>query len=365
MNPLDRGSGGGAPPLSTPGSAGGGAIRLTALGALKLDGVISANGNPGLQGGGGGSGGSVWLTAGSISGNGAITANGGDGNANSGGGGGGRIAVEYGTNYFSGAIAARGGNGVNRGGAGTVYTKARNSAVGELVIDNGGQRGTNTSWLSTGMLDLTITGGAVVVPPFSPFLSNLMIGANSALVLSNQIELTVRGDALIQQGGVITADGAGYGPGQGPGAGRVADSQRGIIAGGGGYGGNGASGASATAFGGATYGSLTAAGWGSGGGGPGTIQARTGGAGGGSIQMFVNGTLTVLGRISANGSDGLQGGGGGSGGSINITAHALLGSGQISANGGMGGLQSGGGGGGRIAIVLSQPNIFNGIITAF
>ncbi|HZR16863.1 MAG TPA: hypothetical protein VFE51_06005 [Verrucomicrobiae bacterium] len=362
--PTTAGSGGGAPSSNLAGGAGGGAIHLMTSGALKLEGMITANGNPGLQGGGGGSGGSIWVSAGSISGNGAITANGGNGDGNGGGGGGGRILLDYGTNYFSGGLAARGGIGTNRGGAGTVYSRARNTNFGELVIDNGGQPGTNTSWLVTGTMDLTVTGGAVVAPPPSQVFSNLVIGSNSALVLSSQQQpLTVRGNVLIQPGGAITADGAGYGPGEGPGAGRVGVNQQGSSAGGGGYGGNGGSGTTATGTGGATYGSLTQPiVWGSGGGS--VAQSRSGGAGGGAIQMTVTGTVTVLGRISANGTAGQQGGGG-SGGSIYLTASALLGSGQISANGGRGGLQSGGGGGGRVAIILQQPNAFSGSITAF
>src|SRR6185312_11100449 len=106
-------------------------------------------------------------------------------------------------------VAARGGSGINRGGAGTIYSKARNSSFGALVIDNGGQPGTNTSWLLIGTIDLTVTGGAVVAPPVSQAFNNLVIGPSSALVLSGeQSFLTVHGDALIQPGGAITADGA-------------------------------------------------------------------------------------------------------------------------------------------------------------
>ena len=365
--PTDRGSGGGAASIASLGSAGGGAIHLTTLGSIQIDGIISANGNnAAATGAGGGSGGSVWLTAGKFSGNGIISANGGNGNGNGGGGGGGRIALTYGTNYFSGMLAARGGSGINRGGAGTIYTKANSNYVGELVIDNGGQAGTNTSWLSTTMVDLTITGGAVVTPPYTQIISNLTIGPGSALVLSNQLQLSVRGDATIQPGGAISADGGGYGPSQGPGAGRSGELAGGVTGGGGGYGGNGASGAGASAAGGSTYGSISAPlERGSGGGGFGTFQTGPGGVGGGAIQMQVSGTLTVQGRISANGNAGLQGGGGGSGGSIFITTGALLGGGLISANGGMGGPQSGGGGGGRISLIIGQANAFDGSITAF
>lgn len=82
--------------------------------------------------------------------------------------------------------------------------------------------------------------------------------------------------------------------------------------------------------------------------------------GGGQIEIVVQGTLTVDGRIVMNG----EGGGtptqsGGSGGSILITAAAFNGFGTIQADGGIGG-----GGGGRISInVTSNGNMFDGIMS--
>ncbi len=371
-SPVDRGSGGGGPYVeSNSGGAGGGALHLTVSGILDVDGLLTANGIRGVTpGGGGGSGGSLWLSVGTLTGLGTISANGGDGNGVGGGGGGGRIAIQYGANGFSGVLAARGGNGTNAGGAGTIYTKANSQANGQLVIDNGGQTATNTTWsTSPGVVDITVTGGAVAAPPYSQTIGNLLVGPGSALLVSNQL-LTIIGNATIQTGGAILADGTGFGPGQGQGAGRPGDTQIGSASGGGGYGGNGGNGASASPTGGTsgaggnTYGSLTApTDLGSGGG---SISIYgSAGAGGGAVRLNVSGALTVSGRISANGGSGAAvGSAGGSGGSIWLTVGMLSGSGLISANGGSGGGLSGGGGGGRISI-LSGSNVFAGSITAF
>ena len=122
---------------------------------LLLDGRISANGSPALaEGSGGGSGGSVWVTAGTLTGAGTISANGGMGNGfgltGGGGGGGGRIAIQYGVNLFFGVTTAQGGSGSAWGGAGTIYTIANSQSWGQVLVDNGGQSGTNTSWSSDG-----------------------------------------------------------------------------------------------------------------------------------------------------------------------------------------------------------------------
>ena len=121
-------------------------------GDALLDGQISADGAAGVTaGGGGGAGGSVWVTVGTLAGSGTISADGGMGNGvglgGGGGGGGGRIAVQYGVNLFFGAITALGGSGAGVGGAGTVYTKANSQPWGLVVADNGGQAGTNTTWM--------------------------------------------------------------------------------------------------------------------------------------------------------------------------------------------------------------------------
>src|SRR5207249_11763602 len=141
---------------------GGGALHLSVTGTLTVDVSLTANGRSALGPSGGGSGGSLWLTAGLLSGTGVIAANGGAGSSVAGGGGGGgRISISFLTNHFTGTLSARGGAGVNYGGAGTIYLLARNGGFPQVLVDNGGQRGTNTT-LTGSQFDLTLSGGAVV-----------------------------------------------------------------------------------------------------------------------------------------------------------------------------------------------------------
>src|ERR1019366_8173007 len=155
------------------------------------------------------------------------------------GGGGGRIAIQYGVYLFFGATSARGGSGAGWGGAGTIYTVANNQSYGQLLVDNGGRSGTNTTWSQLGTVDLTVKGGAVVTPPSSQTFGNLLVASSGWVSIVNQV-LTVTGNATIQTGGGILADGTGNAGGIGPGAGKpVATSSGG---GGGGYGGYGAAG---------------------------------------------------------------------------------------------------------------------------
>lgn len=96
--PSSPGGRGGVYSSSLTNGVGGAALRMNVGGLLRVDGLISANGLPGIAGGaGGGAGGSLWLTVGGLAGSGVICADGGDGQwPNGGGGGGGRIAVYYG-----------------------------------------------------------------------------------------------------------------------------------------------------------------------------------------------------------------------------------------------------------------------------
>jgi hypothetical protein len=117
-------------------------------------------------------------------------------------------------------------------------------------------------------------------------------------------------------------------------------------------------------LGGPAYGSPTAPVLPGSGGGTGFGPIPGGGEGGGAIRLHVGGTLTVNGRLAANGNSGLQdSSGGGSGGSIWVSAGLLAGNGQLTADGGWGELFSGGGGaGGRIA-TYSLGNTFSGSIS--
>ncbi|HOX55407.1 MAG TPA: hypothetical protein P5205_01285 [Candidatus Paceibacterota bacterium] len=367
--PLGMGSGGGTYPPYLVGGAGGANIRLDVMGSLQVDGRISAGGMPGASAdAGGGSGGSILLTVGALSGTGIIAADGGAGIGLGGGGGGGRIAITYTSTTFSGTMSARGGGGYAWGGAGTIYTKANNQSWGQLIVDNGGQAGTNTSWQPGGTLDLTVRNGAVVSPPQGPqSFRNLVVASNAWVSLSKHT-LFVAGDATILAGGGIVADGAGYPANQGPGAGGYRHSEYGYVGSGAGHAGYGAPGGTSPApAGGTNYGSVTAPeDSGSGGGAypPLPFNVPGSSAGGGAIRLSVAGMLLVNGRISADGNASAgQGGGGGSGGSVWLTTGTLAGNGVISASGGAGTEVGGGGGGGRIALYFGA-NTFSGTTTA-
>jgi hypothetical protein len=374
FSPGELGSGGGGNPsqdyYGSPGSPGGGAVRLTVGGTLSLDGIISANGaDTPPEGGGGGSGGSIWLTVGTMTGSGSISANGGSANPLlGGGGGGGRVAIYYSTNLFTGAISAHGGDGAKAGGAGTIYSQPPNES-GHLLIDNGGRNGTTPLVnIFSGTQSLTIGGGARALFSGSLTVGDLLINSNSLMTTYPQqqgtLALTVTRNATIESGAGIIADSLGYPAGQGPGGGGYSVYSFTNFGGGGGHGGYGGAGLFANARGGNAYGSMDSPNTpGSGGGG---FSTPAGGAGGGVIQLNVNGTLQLDGTISADGGDGLGlGGGGGAGGSIAVRAGAITGSGIFSANGGnANGPNGGGGGGGRIAVYYST-NDFSGAITAY
>jgi hypothetical protein len=196
--------------------SGGGAIRLTVGGELRINGNISATGSNGVNTrSGGGAGGSIWLTAQTISGSGAVSANGGAGEPpHGGGGGGGRIALEYATNSHSGPVTACGG-GSRWGGAGTIYRTIIGQA-GDVLVDNGGHPGTNTLLQITNGASLAVRGAAIGVPSGAQTLGSLLVASNSWLK-STSLEMTLAtaGNATIENGGGILADGMGYPPGQG------------------------------------------------------------------------------------------------------------------------------------------------------
>jgi hypothetical protein len=369
--PGSGGGGAGYPGILSGGGAGGGAIRVSVTGKLQLDGRVSADGYAAtLSNGGGGSGGAIWLSLGGLAGSGVISASGGAGSGLGGGGGGGRIALTWQSNSFTGTIKATGGNGTNIGGAGTIFTKANNQNIGLILADNGGQAGTNTTFSESGFFDLTAQNGALVSPLYNfPTLRNVLIASNAWLVPGSQVQIiSVSGNATVQAGGGIKADGLGSAGGQGPGAGQIGFSSiYGFSGGGGGYGGFGSASATGSA-GGSPYPGLelsteSPSGVGSGGGGS---PASTAGAGGGAVRLNVlTGALQLDGAISASGGAGFSlNGGGGSGGSIALKVQTLSGAGIISANGGAGSELGGGGGGGRI-IINYQTNNFTGAVQAY
>ena len=293
---------------------------------------------------------------------GIISANGGAGNQLGGGGGGGCISLQYGANLFGGAITACGGGGYAWGGAGTIYTKANTAITGQMLVDNGGNFGTNTPLPYLSPFDLTVRGGAVAYPSSpSLILSNLFINAGGSftcLKTQTNLDVAVLRNATIDAGGAVTVDGLGFAAGHGPGAGLTTNS----IGSGAGYGGNG--GASSVLPGGPTYGSVQQPVDRGSGGGLGYGTATNGSEGGGAIRLTVGGTLTLNGSLSAEGNAASQDdGGGGSGGSVWLTAGALAGSGAIMADGGAGELYGGGGGGGGRIAVHTPFNSFGGVVS--
>ena len=361
-SPSMPGSGGGGFTTSTDaGGAGGGVIQLNVNGTLRMDGTISADGGIGLGlGGGGGAGGSITLRAGIITGAGVVSANGGSASGpNGGGGGGGRIAIFFSTNDFSGVVTAYGGAGGNIGGAGTIYVKPI-GLTGQLLVDNGGHVGTNTAIVpGPGTYDLTVGGGATIgLSSALTFAGDLLVKSNGWLAFTYAFGspvLGITGNATIERGGGILADGIGSGPSRG------FQSSFGPN-GGGGHGGYG--GANPPGYGGA-YGSVQnpQSGGGAGGSASGSSFPPMGGLGGGALRITVTGSFAMDGMISADGGAGQAQSGGGAGGSVWLTAGTLTGSGVISANGGAGNGTAGGGGGGRIAIYY-DTNLFAGILSA-
>jgi hypothetical protein len=381
--PVDFGSGGGNGGYG-PGGAGGGIARLNVGGTLTVSGQVLANGqNIGGGYGAGGSGGSVYLMAGTLAGSGVIQATGGDG-AN--GGAGGRIALYYTTSTFTGTATAFGGTGAVRGGAGTVYLKPAASA-GRVLVDNGGLSGAQTPLLSPAVFHLTVTNAGIVRPQAALNLASLLVASNGTVVYPSaqpgfaldvqgdatvenggailaSCNLTIHGNLLIADSGVISANGKGFGTDAGPGKGTW-DYYHASGAGYGGLGGGGWVGAGGgTVVGsGTVYGSLLQpVDLGSGGGSDGVCGGGCpGGAGGGAVRLNVDGTLTVNGQLTANG---MGGAGGGSGGSLFVSAGTLTGIGMISATGGAtGDTYAGGGGGGRIALCYDSST-FAGTVSA-
>jgi hypothetical protein len=383
LDPGFPGSGGGGSSYYTGGS-GGGAIRILVEGMAVIDGDLTANGTPAQAAyAGGGAGGTINLTTTELTGSGRILANGGSGFLPYGGGGsGGCIKLQFTaprTNTFSGLIAAMGGAGYSPGAAGTVAIRQYTSNLPiDLFVGNAEPNATNTvlnGLISTVNLRLA-PGARVALGSGLQAFSSLLVQSNATLITSpypSGTSLRVNGNATIEQGGRIFADGTGYPGNNGPGRGLYGGTTN---SGGGGFGGAGGSGANVYSPGGkgapggpangsalASYGTVA---WGSGGG---TYYNNTnGGAGGGYIGMWVTGTLLVDGMISANGSSPyIPAGylpGGGSGGAVFLSAGTLTGTGAISANGGNSFPGCGGGGGGRISISCTS-NRFTGTISAF
>src|SRR6185503_11798529 len=136
--------------------------------------------------------------AGTFEGTGAISADGGVAGTpspgGSGGGSGGRIAVYYTTSTFSGAIRALGsGSGSQRGGAGTVLTKAGVARATITIANTGG--------------DLSNRRTIFVGQPVS-LDANLVVRDGGVLAPAEQdsMWLSITGDLTVEAGGTVGAD---------------------------------------------------------------------------------------------------------------------------------------------------------------
>ena len=106
LQPEDLGSGGGG----DGGGRGGGAVIVNASDAVKIYGVLSADGGDATSGvSGGGSGGGISIDCDRLIGNGVISARGGSGFGGGGGGSGGRITITHELLQYTGRMIADGG----------------------------------------------------------------------------------------------------------------------------------------------------------------------------------------------------------------------------------------------------------------
>ncbi len=356
-DPAALGSGGSCGTYGRVGGDGGGWMVIRA-GDLIVNGRISANGvvgSPDYEPGSG-SGGTVNITATNISGMGTISA---DGGANQVGGGGGRIAVRFLTSSMTpGQFSTQGGHGSAVTGAnGTLFLKQDGQGLGDLVIDGGGQATPNSRTpIPPGYVfdNLTIRNRAVVVAD-TPIVVNgtLALTGDSVLTHSLQQEsgLSIQAARVdIDETSAIDVSARGYRGGHRDGNGLCEGLTLGGLPGAayraaGTYGGFGArvDGASNLPYGQPNRPVYLGSGGSCG------PHGRVGGHGGGLVSIRASESVTVNGRVAADGGAGSVDyePGAGSGGSVDVTTSLLRGTGTISANGG--GLEAGGGGG-RIAI---------------
>jgi len=160
----------------SPCRSGGGVARIAAT-RIVVDGKILANGEADA---GAGAGGSIRLDADVIEGAGEIHADGGVGVSGASGGGG-RIALYYGTLSIPQtkitALAPQANSTANVGAPGTVYLKADNAPLGDLIVDNGTR---TTSRLTR----LPAVGYSTVTESGADFVRD----ANAAYPAQNQLE---------------------------------------------------------------------------------------------------------------------------------------------------------------------------------
>ncbi|MCK4918959.1 MAG: hypothetical protein KAS01_01080, partial [Candidatus Pacebacteria bacterium] len=333
-NPISLGSGGRS-------DEGGGAIIISSTGTVTVNGILSTDGN-GSEWGASGSGGTVNITANILTGSGIIRANGGN-SVQRGSGGGGRLSLNgVTTDNFLGTLQANGGNTATKGNTGTIYlnsTKRANlvlGGAGNLTSLRLGTDDTATAWTFG---TITIQSGGILEIGGNPYLNSNNGGAATLIITTLDV----------QSGGILSANGLGFGLREGPGKNTNASTYDGVS-----YGGRGAD-YDVVGVSGPTYGSITN-----------PIYLGSAGRsdeGGGAIIISSSGTVTINGILSADG-DGGDWASGGSGGTINITTPTLSGSGTIRANGGAS-VNRGSGGGGRIAITQTTGTTWTPTLQAF
>ena len=182
-------------------------------GSLHLDGQVLSNG--GIAGGGNhaaGSGGGIYVNVGSLTGNGSIRAAGANDGGTVGTGGGGRIAIyaqEY-SGFDLTKVTAPGGTLGIPGGAGTVYVRDTDNAVGTLVIDGTGGGGAGYTALGLpGANTFTVPGPVIIrgaQTVVRPEHSGMRLIFEGGLKVEQHARLEV--DSIVQlNGGVTVASG--------------------------------------------------------------------------------------------------------------------------------------------------------------
>ncbi len=245
-------------------------------------------------------------------------------------------------------------------------------SVGELTLAPGSELGNASAHLSLAVGDTATLSGDARIVASQLTLSGGDWSLDDTASIAGNLDADVR-NLNVCPDCVITASGQGH-PAT-AGLGGAASSATLRSASGAGYGGSGGTGYNSSSAGGDAYGEGLAPDHLGSGGGNGCAGAGAGGVGGGALRILVSETLTLAGRLLADGTNGAHctnqvqyGGGGGSGGSIWIAAGTLEApsGNRITALGGQGGgshsvYRGGGGGGGRIMIAANtlgpQPDV--------
>ncbi len=242
-----------------------------------------------------------------------------------------------------------------------------NTIISQAYVNAGSCDAINISGTPTitwsGTVDLIGAGTVTIVSGTTTFSGIAQLGADDTFIINSAATGThaaadstgfqIFANNITVNGGINTsymgsAGGDGLGAGQDGGCGGS----------GAGYGGDGGSDCGTT-LGGFGFGSSTEPTALGSGGANSSGGAGSGGPGGGYVRLNASSTLTLAGRVLADGRDGAgtnSTGGGGSGGSIYIRTVILTGSGMLRANGGARDTNSGNGGGGRIAIYYTTDS---------